>query len=114
MYRNFFGISPGYHISQKIENFYVLEFFWDIPGISHIPKNMKFLCTGFFMVYPWDIPYPEKPTISMYRFLFGISHIPMFFKTMYRERKIEPGCVAKSSKKSILIWSLNVTGGVAD
>ena len=55
---NLLGYIPGYPISRKTENFYVPEFFWDIPGISHIPQKQKF---------------------SMYRNFFGISHIPIFF-----------------------------------
>ena len=49
---NFLGYTLGYPISQKSEKFYVPDFFWDIPGISHIPKIWKILCTDFFLGYP--------------------------------------------------------------
>ena len=86
------GIS---HSLEKSSETHLPSTFWDIPRISHIPKNRKTLCTGNYMGYPrdipypkkkenfyvpeifwdipWDIPYPKKLKISMYRFFFGIS-----------------------------------------
>ena len=80
MYRIILGISPEYPISHK---------------------NRKNVCTGNFLGYPWNIPYPKKtektyvPTIfwdipgishipkidkvGMYRFYFGINPYPIFF-----------------------------------
>ena len=73
MYRTFFGISLGYPISQKNWPFLCTVSFlgypWDIP----YPKKVKISMYRIFLGYPWDIPYPKKLKISMYRFFFGIS-----------------------------------------
>ena len=84
------GIS---HSLEKSSETHLPSTFLDIPRISHIPKNRKTLCTGNYMGYPrdipypkktenfyvpeifwdipWDIPYPKKLKISMYRFFWG-------------------------------------------
>ena len=51
------GIS---HSLEKSSETHLPSTFWDIPRISHIPKNRKTLCTGNYMGYPRDIPYPKK------------------------------------------------------
>ena len=45
---------PGIYYIPKKQNFSIyLKFFGIYHGISHIPENRKFLCTGFFF---WDLP----------------------------------------------------------
>ena len=71
------GIS---HSLEKSSETHLPSTFLDIPRISHIPKNRKTLCTGNYMGYPRDIPYPKKKLISMDQKFFGIypgiSHVP--------------------------------------
>ena len=71
------GIS---HSLEKSSETHLPSTFWDIPRISHIPKNRKTLCTGNYMGYPRDIPYPKKTENFHVSEIFciypGISHIP--------------------------------------
>ena len=84
MYRKFYGISQEYPISQRNRNFLCTGNFLGYTFGYPYPKNLKNSMYRIFLVYPWDIPYPENLKNSMYRIFFGISHIPIFCKTMYR------------------------------
>ena len=46
-----FWIFLGYSIFQNFYIFIVYLFFWNIPGIFHIPKNTYFCCCRLFLEY---------------------------------------------------------------
>ena len=78
MNRIFLGYPWDIPYPKKTDNNNVPANFWDIPGISHIPKIDK---------------------VGMYRLYFGIYPYPIFFLTYVpRVRKIEPDSLARSGR----------------
>ena len=45
---------------KKIDIAFTFYFFWNIPGIFHIPKKIEYRCGIVFLEYSWNIPYSKK------------------------------------------------------
>ena len=66
-------------LGKKREIILIEVYFWNIPDIFHIPKNMKLCLLRYFFGIFRNIPYSKKFEIMLVEVYFwnipGISHI---------------------------------------